>query len=40
MFETFLPQMVTQYAADLPERQESYAACWDGLKRMFDAGKP
>jgi homogentisate 1,2-dioxygenase len=40
MFETFLPQMVTQYAADLPERQESYAACWDGLKRMFDPGKP
>jgi homogentisate 1,2-dioxygenase len=40
MFETFLPQMVTQYAADLPERQDGYADCWNGLKRMFDPGKP
>ena len=40
MFETFLPQHVTAYAAALPERQEGYAACWKGLKRKFDASRP
>jgi len=40
MFETYLPQMVTRYAADLPERQEAYASCWDGLRRTFDPAKP
>jgi homogentisate 1,2-dioxygenase len=35
MFETFLPQHVTAYAAGLPELQTSYAACWSGLKRQF-----
>ena len=40
MFETFLPQLVTDYAASLPERQEGYADCWTGLRRMFDASQP
>jgi len=40
MFETFLPQLVTEYAADLPERQQEYAACWDGLKRTFNPRAP
>jgi homogentisate 1,2-dioxygenase len=40
MFETFLPQHVTAYAAALPERQEGYASCWDGLKRKFDPSQP
>ncbi len=39
MFETFLPQMVTDYAARLPERQASYADCWAGLKRNFDPSR-
>jgi homogentisate 1,2-dioxygenase len=37
MFETRFPQRVTRYAADLPELQSDYAACWDGLDRTFDA---
>jgi homogentisate 1,2-dioxygenase len=40
MFETFLPQHVTAYAAALPERQAGYASCWDGLKRRFDPSRP
>ncbi len=36
MFETFLPQHVTAYAAALPELQRDYAKCWDGLARKFD----
>jgi homogentisate 1,2-dioxygenase len=36
MFETFLPQMVTKYAADLPERQQNYQDCWLDLKRNFN----
>ncbi len=39
MFETFLPQMVTKYAADLPERQDNYQDCWLDLKRTFNPGK-
>jgi homogentisate 1,2-dioxygenase len=35
MFETFLPQLVTSYAADLPERQQNYQDCWQDLKRTF-----
>jgi homogentisate 1,2-dioxygenase len=36
MFETYLPQLVTNYAADLPERQHAYATCWQDLKRSFN----
>ena len=36
MFETFLPQHVTAYAAGLPELQADYARCWDGLERKFN----
>jgi homogentisate 1,2-dioxygenase len=36
MFETFLPQHVTAWAAALPELQAGYVECWDGLKRRFD----
>jgi homogentisate 1,2-dioxygenase len=39
MFETFLPQLVTHYAANLPERQLDYAECWNGLERMFNPHK-
>ena len=40
MFETHLPQMVTAWAANLPERQPDYARCWEGLARRFDPSKP
>jgi homogentisate 1,2-dioxygenase len=40
MFETFLPQRVTPWAAALPELQQDYVACWDGLARRFDPSKP
>ncbi len=40
MFETFLPQHVTAYAAGLPELQSNYASCWDGLARRFDPTRP
>jgi homogentisate 1,2-dioxygenase len=40
MFETQLPQSVTAYAADAPERQRSYAAYGEALARRFDAAKP
>jgi homogentisate 1,2-dioxygenase len=36
MFETRLPQHLTEYAAKLPTRQEKYADCWSGLKKLFD----
>jgi homogentisate 1,2-dioxygenase len=39
MFETFLPQHVTAYAAALPELQRDYAKCWDGLVRRFDPAR-
>jgi len=35
MFETRIPQRVTEYAAGLPELQAGYADCWRGLKRRF-----
>ena len=40
MFETHLPQMVTAWAAGLPERQPDYARCWDGLTRRFNPSAP
>jgi homogentisate 1,2-dioxygenase len=40
MFETRLPQRVTEWAASLPQLQQGYAACWDGLARMFDPTRP
>ena len=40
MFETHLPQMVTAWAAGLPERQPGYARCWEGLTRRFDPSRP
>ncbi|WP_372422647.1 homogentisate 1,2-dioxygenase [Salinarimonas chemoclinalis] len=36
MFETRFPQRVTAWAAGLPELQESYIDCWQGLKKHFD----
>ena len=36
MFETRFPQRVTRYAAELPELQPDYAACWDGLDKKFN----
>ena len=39
MFETFLPQHVTAYAANLPELQQDYAKCWSGLERRFDPSR-
>ena len=40
MFETFLPQRVTQWAAELPGLQKDYAKCWGDLKRSFDPSRP
>jgi homogentisate 1,2-dioxygenase len=39
MFETFLPQHITAYAAGLPELQQDYPKCWSGLERRFNAGR-
>jgi homogentisate 1,2-dioxygenase len=36
MFETCHPQYLTQYAAELPTRQEDYLECWSDLKKRFD----
>ena len=36
MFETRFAQRVTKYAAEMPELQETYAECWNGLDRVFD----
>jgi homogentisate 1,2-dioxygenase len=38
MFETYLPQRVSDWAANLPERQPDYADCWQGLHRSFNPG--
>ena len=35
MFETRFPQRITDYAARLPERQDDYADCWQGLEKRF-----
>jgi homogentisate 1,2-dioxygenase len=37
MFETWLPQHVTEFAAATPARQADYADCWAGLARRFHA---
>jgi homogentisate 1,2-dioxygenase len=36
MFETRFRQRVTRYAAELPERDEDYPDCWNGLHKHFD----
>lgn len=36
MFESWLPQKVTQYAAESPMRQRDYIDCWKPLKRYFE----
>jgi homogentisate 1,2-dioxygenase len=40
MFETRLPQIVTAYAAALPQLQKSYVECWRDLKKNFDPARP
>ena len=40
MFETRLPQFITQFAADLPTFDQNYAACWHDLPRRFDPTNP
>lgn len=40
MFETFLPQRVSPWAAALPQLQADYAGCWAGLARRFDPTRP
>jgi len=36
MFETRLPQLLTEFAAKLPTLQPDYAACWSGIEKKFD----
>lgn len=36
MFESYLPQRVTQYAAESPARQQDYIECWQPVKRYFN----
>jgi homogentisate 1,2-dioxygenase len=36
MFETYLPQRVSPWAAALPQLQADYVECWAGLERRFD----
>jgi homogentisate 1,2-dioxygenase len=36
MFETRFRQRVTKWAAELPNRQDDYADCWQGLGKRFD----
>ena len=36
MFETRLPQNVTEYALNCPQVESDYADCWSNLKRHFD----
>ncbi len=40
MFETRLPQHPTDFALTLDTLQEDYPACWDGLPKMFEGGRP
>jgi homogentisate 1,2-dioxygenase len=35
MFETCYPQRVSRYAAELPQLQQDYVDCWDGLDKRF-----
>lgn len=36
MFETRLPQLVTEFAARHDSLQKNYINCWDGLEKNFD----
>lgn len=36
MFETRLPQMLTHYAATLPQLQPDYETCWQGIEKKFN----
>ncbi|WP_237687943.1 homogentisate 1,2-dioxygenase [Sneathiella sedimenti] len=36
MFETRLPQLVTEFAACHDSLQKNYINCWDGLEKKFD----
>ncbi len=40
MFETRFAQRVTAYAAGLPQLQDHYLDCWEGLKKHFDPAAP
>jgi len=40
MLETRLPQRVTRYAAEAPQRQRGYAAYGAALRRRFDPSRP
>jgi homogentisate 1,2-dioxygenase len=40
MFETRFPQRVTKYALELPELQDGYLDCWQGIEKHFDPAKP
>jgi homogentisate 1,2-dioxygenase len=35
MFETKFPQRVSTYAAELPQLQQNYVDCWQGLDKRF-----
>jgi homogentisate 1,2-dioxygenase len=36
MFETRLPQLVTEFAAHHDSLQKNYINCWDGLEKKFN----
>jgi len=36
MFETRFPQQLTEYAAELPTRQDDYIDCWRDIRAQFD----
>jgi homogentisate 1,2-dioxygenase len=40
MFETYLPQRVSPWAAALPQLQTAYVDCWAGLAKRFDPQRP
>jgi homogentisate 1,2-dioxygenase len=40
MFESRLPQRVTRFAAEAPQRQQNYPDCWRDLARRFDPRQP
>jgi homogentisate 1,2-dioxygenase len=39
MFESRLPQHLTDHAASLPTLQKDYADCWSGLRKRFDGSR-
>jgi homogentisate 1,2-dioxygenase len=39
MFETRFPQIVTAYAASLPQLQANYVDCWADLKKHFNPSR-